>query len=80
MGERRRGLPTTPSSLSGMSANPFLEEWKRVSPAICYLVLDVEVVLLAELVPVCLLALWQNQDDVELWVVLDESARWCASG
>ena len=38
--------------------------------AIGYLVLDVEVIFLAELVPVCLLALWQNQDDVQLWVVL----------
>ena len=47
--------------------------------AIGYLVLDVEVILLAELVPVCLLALWQNQDDAQLWVVLMK-ARWCASG
>ena len=38
--------------------------------AIGYLVLDVEVVLLAELVPVCLLAFWQNQDDIQFWVVL----------
>ena len=38
--------------------------------AIGYLVLDVEVVLFAELVPVCLLAFWQNQDDAQLWVVL----------
>ena len=29
---KEAGDPTTPSSSSGMSASPFLDDWKRVSP------------------------------------------------
>lgn len=36
---------------------------------ISYLVLDAEMMLLAELVPVCLLTLRQNQDDVQCRVI-----------
>ena len=35
--------------------------------------LDVEVVFLAELVPISLLALWQYQDDVEVGIILVET-------
>ena len=35
--------------------------------------LDAEMMLLAELVPVFLLAFWEHQDDVQLWAVLVEA-------